>query len=215
MWDREEWLNVERWIEPWDDEKRCDGSPRDDIHVTIYNDVSDSERLLDMDFQLQLINQRLRHIGDATGRRDKGDGERPESSVKREKFHRILGPIRGEQQCDWDKGCASTLRYDECPKCFAYPILSAEAIKLGPGCGPQLVEGLINCRYWNLETVKTFPLKKASPKWFELHPEVLRTRMGARVTVVVKPGAGGIDIVRGERLGHCQKLNQVRCDHFE
>ena len=185
MWDREEWMNVERWL---------DGIC-----------VSDSERLREMEFQLQLIDQRLRRIGDVTG-----SGERLESSVKREKFHRILGPIRGEQQCDWDKGCASTLRYDECPKCFAYPILSAEAIKLGPGCGPQLVEGLIHCRYWNLETVKTFPLKKESPKWFELHPEVLRTRMGARVTVVVMPGAGGIDIVRGERLGHCQKLNQVR-----
>ena len=53
MWDVEEWLNVERWLEPWGDEKWCSGGGHDDISV------SDSERLLDMDFQLQLIDQRL------------------------------------------------------------------------------------------------------------------------------------------------------------
>ena len=193
VWD-EEWLNVERWLEPWDDD----------------NDVSDSERLLNMDFRLQLIDQRLRRIANVSGACAVQNVERPESSNNGGKFHRVLGPIPGEQHCEPDKGCSSTLKYFECPKCPAHQVLSREAVKLEAGCGPQLVEGFVNCRYWNLERVKTFPLKGRSPKWFELHPEVLRTRMGARVTLVVIPGVKGIDIVRGELLGSCQKLNQVR-----
>ena len=206
MWDVEEWLNVERWLEPWGDEKWCSGGSHDDI--------SDSERLLDMDFQLQLIDQRLRQIGGVMGTCGGHEGERPESP-KGDKYHRVLGPIGGERRCDPDAGCSSTLKYYECPKCPAHPVLSAEAVRLGAGSGPQLVEGFIKCRSWSPGRGKTFPLKRRSRSWFELHPEVLRTRRGGRVTLVVKPGPRGIDIVRGEILGSYQKLNQVCVDPCE
>ena len=209
MCDEEEWLNVERWLEPWGDEEWRVAGDHDDASVT---SISDSERLLDMDFRLQLIDQRLRQIGDAKGALGDDGGQEESEGLKGDKYHGILGPVRGEQQCDPDAGCSSTLKYHDCPKCPTYPIQSAEAVKLGAGSGPQLVEGFVNCRSWSPGRVKTFPLKKRSRRWFELQPEVLRTRMGARVTLVVKPGARGIDIVRGELLGSCQKLNQVRVD---
>ena len=42
MWGHEEWLKVGRWLEPWGDEK----------WRTADRDISDSERLLDMDFKV-------------------------------------------------------------------------------------------------------------------------------------------------------------------
>ena len=198
MWGHEEWLNVERWLEPWGDE----------MWSTADRDISDSERLLDMDFQLQLIDRRLRQIGDAMGTM----GTDREQEGERPTHPRILGSILGgERPCDPAAGCSSNLK---CPKCPAYQILAAEAVKFGAGAGPQSVEGVIQCRSWEPGRVKTFPLiRRSSRVLFELQPGVRRTRTGARVTVVVKPGAaGGIDIVRGELLGSCQKLNQVRVD---
>ena len=204
VWDDKEWLNVERWIEwGWrSDDPEAEAEEEEGI-------ISDSERLIDMDVKLRLIDRRLREIGDAMKtHEDERDEERPESPNAL-KYHRSLGPVGGEQHCDPTEGCSSTLKYFECAKCPSHPVLSAEAVRVGAGAAPQLIEGFVRCRAWKLGTVKTFPLKKGFRRWFQLHPEVLRTRRGGRVRLVVQPGDRGINIVRGELLGKCQKLSQV------